>query len=53
MPTADELAKSFAAFDTDGNGTLSAAELVAILTRAGGGAPMTMVEAESQDRWDN
>lgn len=43
---ADEIAKAaalraaFAAFDTDGSGTLTAAELAAALTRKGGGNPL-------------
>jgi len=47
MPTRDELVKAFKAFDTDKSGTLSADELVSILTRASGGAPMPKAEAEA------
>jgi len=47
MATADVLAKSFAVFDADASGTISAAELVAILTRSGGGAPMAIADAEA------
>ena len=47
MPTTEELGKAFNAFDADKSGSISAAELVAILTRAGGGQPMTVADAEA------
>ena len=36
MPSQASLAAAFKAFDTDGSGTLSADELLGILTRGGG-----------------
>jgi hypothetical protein len=42
----DELIKAFEAFDCDGSGALSATELVAILTRPGGAAPMSVEAAQ-------
>lgn len=45
MPTKDALVAAFKAFDADGNGTLSASELVAVLTRPGGAA-MSFADAE-------
>lgn len=45
MPTAEELSSAFAAFDRDSSGTLSAAELIDILTRSSGGAPLAEGEA--------
>jgi len=44
MPTIEELTASFAAFDTDGDGTLTAQELTMILTREGGGSAAMSVE---------
>ena len=39
------LEDAFAKFDTDGSKTLNAKEVVAILTRPGGGNPMTEAQA--------
>ena len=41
-----DLWKSFQQFDVDGSGTLTPDEVVAILTRAAGGRPMTIEDAE-------
>lgn len=41
------LANAFAQFDVDHNGRLSAAELIGILTRTGGGRPLSYKDAES------
>jgi hypothetical protein len=49
MPSKEALARDFAAFDLDGNGLLSAEELLKILTRstsAGAGAPLTLADAQ-------
>ena len=43
----EEARKVFSVFDADGDGSLSTAELKEILTRPGGGQPMTMEEVES------
>ena len=45
MPSAADLEKAFKVFDTDNSGTLSASELIKILTRPGGAA-LTMADAE-------
>ena len=46
-PSLAELEQAFRTFDLDNSGTLSASELTAILTREGGGAPLTEKEAEA------
>ena len=38
--------QSFAQFDTDGSGVLTADEVVAILTRQSGGQPMSLEKAK-------
>ncbi len=45
-PTPASLRAAFAAFDADGSGALDAAELTAILTRSGGGGPLSEAEAQ-------
>jgi hypothetical protein len=47
MPSADELEKAFNEFDRDKSGSLSADELVEILTRSGGAAPMSIEDART------
>ena len=43
-PAETSLQAAFRTFDRDGSGTLSANEIVGILTREGGGAPMSEQE---------
>ena len=48
MPVSrSELREAFAAFDTDGSGTLTVDELVGVFTRPGGGAPVNEAEARA------
>ena len=47
MPTQDELKASFAAFDLDSDGCLSAEEVRMILTRPGGGSALTLEDAQA------
>jgi hypothetical protein len=42
----EQLAASFRAFDIDASGTLSASELRNILTRQGGGYPLSIADAD-------
>ena len=44
MPTEAEMRAAFRQFDADGSGSLSAEELKNILTRPGGGSPMTLAQ---------
>ena len=46
MPGRDELIKAFEAFDVDGSGALSADELIKILSRPSGAAPMSLQDAK-------
>ena len=46
-PSLPELEAAFKTFDVDNSGTLSVAELTAILTREGGGKPLAETEAEA------
>lgn len=46
MPSSEELRVMFGTFDADGSGKISASELLAILTRAGGGKAMALADAE-------
>ena len=46
MASRDDILKAFRLFDTDGSGKLSAQEIVAILTRTGGGAALTLQDAK-------
>ena len=41
------LEQAFAVFDKDANGKLSAAEMMGILTRSGGGKPLAKADAEA------
>ena len=41
------LEQAFSAFDKDGNGRLSVAEMMGILTRSGGGRPLSSADAEA------
>ena len=43
----DILASAFARFDKDGNGKLNATELIGILTRTGGGQPLSRADAQA------
>ena len=45
-PTKAEIRQAFATFDTDDSGSLSAEELRRVLTRPGGGSPLTEGEAQ-------
>ena len=47
MPSVSELRDAFARFDANGDGFLSVDELVGILTRPGGGDPMTDADARA------
>ena len=47
MPTQASLAAAFKAFDTDGSGTLSAEEMLQVLTRKGGGASLSIDDAKA------
>ena len=44
---AEHLRKAFKAFDADNSGTLDSKELLAVLTRSGGGCPLTEKDAKS------
>ena len=43
----NQLHEAFSIFDTNGNGTLSAAEMMGILMRTAGGAPLSMKDAKA------
>ena len=43
----DKLRKAFEAFDQDGSGAVTAEELMAILERPGGGAPLAKESAQA------
>ncbi len=45
--SSDILRKAFSTFDKDGNGKLSATELIGILTRSGGGTPLSRADAQA------
>lgn len=47
MPTQASLAVAFKAFDTDNSGTLSAEEMLKVLTRKGGGAELSIEDAKA------
>lgn len=46
MPTVEEYSAAFKLFDANGNGMLETEEVLSILTRQGGGSPLSMQDAQ-------